>query len=686
MTGLKRTLRSRSGFTLVELIVVLVILGTTATFAVPALTGYIDSSKEKKAVSEAQACVETATQLAAAQYAITQQGLVSAQLNGSSAPQNNLNGWAPENSNPTTPEIKTGDIALTEGRGEYRLHVTEKLPNGSFPGTGDKTVFTKQADVSGTISKMTFTQEGVLLYLVYTSADGIQVVYTNSASQTTVKNDENIVAVPTPKATETPTAVPEPTATAKPTDKPTETPSTEPTPTATSNSGTGYITIEMYDENGKPLSDCTMHLDIYYVNNTASSEWSDTSKPFPIKDEDSANITQNMVSNMMSPYIVVQTQAPEGYQRVCGLTFAVDKLSNANDGKHCFRTSECNIAFGKVKFDDSDPLNLKVKIYCQPMQKLTIHKIDEYGNPLRGATFQIKNSNNTVNYTVTTNASGDAYVPMEVCYNSYFTPTPNCINSGEYGTFTVQEISSPYGYAGESAAVFWQQTNPDTHIITPHINEPYDKSLISYNETDKTVTFKNRKQDVDTGNDEANSSFGSLTITGVSKWKHQLSTANKNGNVKFTSGDVYSYENGTTTDYYFMTEDQRNYPASQYKDKPDTVPSPEKEPFNMLNGKLVKLTGNVYKKGDVVATLKKGDILIWQQEHTCPRYDDASSIKKHCTSDEHKYIDGDNTNGDTIFVYVYTGSNLSNVNTASIVRPSGTNWHRLNTPRCYFPG
>lgn len=69
MTGLKRTLRSHRGFTLVELIVVLVIAGITASFAVPALTGYIDNAKEKQAVSETQACVETATRIAAQKYA-----------------------------------------------------------------------------------------------------------------------------------------------------------------------------------------------------------------------------------------------------------------------------------------------------------------------------------------------------------------------------------------------------------------------------------------------------------------------------------------------------------------------------------------------------------------------------------------------------------------------------------------
>ena len=124
MTGLKRTLRSRRGFTLVELVVVLVIAGITASFAVPALTGYIDNAKEKQAVSETQACVETVTRIAAQKYALVQNASITGKSDGADA----LKSWAGMLTN-EVPAV-TGDVALTEGSGQYLLHV-ENAPNGS---------------------------------------------------------------------------------------------------------------------------------------------------------------------------------------------------------------------------------------------------------------------------------------------------------------------------------------------------------------------------------------------------------------------------------------------------------------------------------------------------------------------------------------------------------------------------
>lgn len=65
----KDAFKNNKGFTLVELIVVMVILGILAALIVPSLIGYIDKSKDTQLITECRHCVEAAQVLATKKYA-----------------------------------------------------------------------------------------------------------------------------------------------------------------------------------------------------------------------------------------------------------------------------------------------------------------------------------------------------------------------------------------------------------------------------------------------------------------------------------------------------------------------------------------------------------------------------------------------------------------------------------------
>lgn len=221
----RRKYESRKGFTLVEMIVVLLILAVVTSMAVPAFSRQINDAKEKKAVTEAQSCVTAGTGLGAQLYSearSTALQSVSTDANASNAVTTALANWASSvtDKGPTL----TGDLALTEGQGQYYLKPGQ-LQGGNAAGAAE---LKAAAGVDGTVEDFWCSGTGQIVYLRYLSADGILVAYTNNGT-----SGSNI-AIPTPDVPEPDQPTDNPT---QPTDKPTDNPDTPDKPDDTDRSG-----------------------------------------------------------------------------------------------------------------------------------------------------------------------------------------------------------------------------------------------------------------------------------------------------------------------------------------------------------------------------------------------------------------------------------------------------------------
>lgn len=206
----RRKYESRRGFTLVELVVVLVILAILASVAVPAFSRQLETGRERKAVTEAQACVTAASGLGAQKYTEARTAYIQ---DSNKKIDTTLAAWAGEvrDERPTV----TGTLAQREGTGEYLL-TPQNTPMVLPPVPAEVKA---AAGVDGTVLNFWCNTNGQIVYLLYRSADDILVAYANQAA-----SGSSSVVIPTANV---PTAVP----------APTKTPSTEPDTPATPDPG-----------------------------------------------------------------------------------------------------------------------------------------------------------------------------------------------------------------------------------------------------------------------------------------------------------------------------------------------------------------------------------------------------------------------------------------------------------------
>ena len=359
---MKRRNERQKGFTLIELLVVLIVIAVLAAVLVPALTGYLDDAREKKAVSEAQVCVTAATEWAAVQRtALISQAYQNNQTFADAyKAEGNTAKWSTTYAALSTaaPTV-TGTPALAEGDGQYFLR-PEPAPDTDTTDTTMKNTVKTAAGVDGKLEKLQLNADGKVLYLLYTSAEGIPVAYTAAGTAQTPDTTVRVATLPE---------------------------DTPPKPSEPSHSGDLVFCVK--DEyTGEPVPGIMFHV-IKFDNGTDgdeifSSQTTDANGMVYF-DLDPAELTNHFMQ-----FKLVPEDWPEGYQQVFYVKFGISLFkSNGNEYFDSYRIEGIdyneNHEIAKYKKEEVGKLEGGADrhlctFYVRPVPTLELRVLDESTN------------------------------------------------------------------------------------------------------------------------------------------------------------------------------------------------------------------------------------------------------------------------------------------------------------------
>lgn len=490
----RRKYESRTGFTLVEMIVVLLILAVVTSMAVPTFSRQIDDAKEKKAVTEAQACVTAGTGLGAQLYSTAHSNelqTVSTDANASDITTKALAAWASKVQD-NGPEL-TGSLALTEGQGQYYLKPGQ-LQGGNAAGA-DK--LKNAAGVDGTVEDFWCSGAGQIVYLRYLSADGILVAYTNNGTS------GSKVVIPTPDVPE-----PDPDKPDQPTNKPNP-PTTTPTdnpdkPDDTDHSG-DLIFVLRDEFTGEFISGVTFKL-YDAKGNLVGTQTTDSSGKicFPV---DPTKL------GYYECWKLVPKSIPEGLQDILGVNVGIARYpreaptdfdvtsveSNSNAQDYGYESGYTS------KYNDSDEYRHVYNFYVRHLPKVEICVWDDATQqPLKDVKLTISRGDNSVSIT---DSSVVKTVYAKIHKNDQIPASATeyiDLSNGMYNKFHVSFSSYPKD--------FQYLEDFDVSIYTESKGTPKYQITSSYQENQWDDTLKKNVRTVVTCENMDNSNVTRITI------------------------------------------------------------------------------------------------------------------------------------------------------------------------------